>query len=99
MLAPTFTPRLEANDIVPALTRLTAITVVAALDCTVAVRSAPKAAPLQRSLVNFPRVSLNRSPTELMISLLKFSMPYRKRIRPGTMANSSSQEMAAIRIS
>jgi len=93
MLDPMMTPRLCLNEMIPALTSPTAITVVAVLDWMMAVINVPDRAPINRLLVNSFKALRKVFPATWRISLLKCSIPYRKRISPGTAAKIISQSI------
>jgi len=82
MLAPKIIPRLATNDIIPALTNPTVITVVAEEDWISAVIPAPVNKELNLFFVNLAINFLKVFPDALWISLEKFSIPYKKIISP-----------------
>jgi hypothetical protein len=76
MFDPMMIPREAANEIMPAFTSPTVITVVAVLDWTSAVTIAPAIVPRRGVLVNFWIRARNFSPAATWNSRENCSIPY-----------------------
>ena len=89
-LLPKMIPKLLAKEIRPALTKLTVITIVVELDCTIAVTKAPKTEPITGVFVTFLNNFLNLLPARCFISCEKLSIPYKNKINAGITPKSTS---------
>lgn len=74
ILLPKIIPKLFLKEIIPVLTNTTVITVIAELDCTIAVEIAPRIVPIYLFLTSFPIPLRNFSAASSWISLLRFSI-------------------------
>ncbi len=90
--APKMIPRDAAKERMPALTSPNVMTVVAVLDWTTAVTSAPAAVPRTGVWVSRWMMIIRYSPAASWTSRENCSIPYRKRMMPGMIAKTSSHE-------